>query len=130
MLGEFLLIAIDGVLQALIVIGVEFEWFTVRLPFGRRDAASAPLAGVGLFLVGAAIGGLSLWIWPYRLTAAGPIHGASLIMSPLLNGLVMDTFGRWRRRRGQPANHAATFWGGALFAFGMAGVRFWLMRAY
>jgi hypothetical protein len=47
----------------------------------------------------------------------------SLIVSPALNGLVMETYGRWRARRGRPRTHASTFVGGAIFALGIALVR-------
>ena len=34
-----------------------------------------------------------------------------------------------RANHDRPRTYLSTFWGGALFAFGMAGVRFWLMGA-
>jgi hypothetical protein len=125
----FLSIVLDGVLQALVVIGLELGWFTVRSPFGRREAAPVALALVGLLLIGGAAGGISLWGWPNRLTAPGPLPGASLVISPLVNGLAMDALGRWRAKRGWPPEHVSTFWGGAAFAFGVAIVRFWFVPA-
>jgi hypothetical protein len=54
------------------------------------------------------------------------VPGVSLVLSPLSAGLVMKAFGDWRRRRGGDPSFLATFWGGALFAFSFALVR-WLM---
>jgi hypothetical protein len=85
---------------------------------------------LGLVLIGAAIGGVSLYIWPDRLTVPGRFRGASLIVSPLVNGLALDMYGRWRRGRGGRPSHASTFWGGAFFAFGVALVRFIFVPAF
>ncbi len=95
--------------------------------FGRTDRQHPVAAGVGLFLMGAALGGLSCAVWPYQVAANGPFPGVSLIVSPLVNGLALEAIGRWRDRRRKPRSYLSTFWGGALFAFGMAGVRFWLL---
>ena len=46
----------------------------------------------------------------------------------MVNGVVADALGDWRERRGRPRSYLATFWGGALFAFGMAGARFLFFR--
>jgi hypothetical protein len=62
------------------------------------------------------------------LIAHAPVPGASLALSPLMTGVVMAFYGRWRSRRGHAISSASTFWGGALFAFGMALVRFLLVR--
>jgi hypothetical protein len=40
----------------------------------------------------------------------------------------MDRYGEWLENRGGSRSHVATFWGGALFAFGMAFVRFVWVR--
>jgi hypothetical protein len=49
------------------------------------------------------------------------------VLSPMLAGLVMHYYGRWRESRGSEPSYTATFLGGALFAFGMALVRFLLI---
>jgi hypothetical protein len=40
----------------------------------------------------------------------------------------MDRYGHWRESRGVEPSYSATFWGGAVFAFGMALVRFVLVN--
>jgi hypothetical protein len=96
--------------------------------FGRRDRHHPIVAGIGLLLIGGILGELSYWLWPYRIVAAGPYPGISLLVSPIVNGLLTEAFGTWRAHHDRPRTYLSTFWGGALFAFGMTGVRFWLMR--
>ena len=85
------------------------------------------MAGIGLGLIGGAMGWI-LWLAvPARVVTSGRIPGASLVLSPMLAGLVMHYYGRWRESRGAAVSYTATFWGGALFAFGMASARFLLV---
>jgi hypothetical protein len=98
-------------------------------PFGRRGRQHPVAAGAGLLLLGGLLGLASWWAWPYRVVASGPFPGISLLISPLVNGLLAEALGRWRESRERPRTYLSTFWGGALFAFGMAGVRYWLMGA-
>jgi hypothetical protein len=96
--------------------------------FGRRGRQHPVVAGIGLLLIGGILGEISYWVWPYRLVASGPYPGVSLLISPVVNGLLTHALGTWRANHDRPRTYLSTFWGGALFAFGMAGVRFWLMR--
>jgi hypothetical protein len=95
--------------------------------FGRRDRHHPVAAAIGLLILGAALGGISVLVWPYRVVASGPLPGLSLILSPVINGLLADAIGSWRDHHDRPRTYLSTFWGGALFAFGMAGIRFWLV---
>ena len=97
--------------------------------FGRRGRNHPVAAGAGLLVLGATLGLASWWVWPYRLVASGPYPGISLLISPVVNGLLTHALGTWRENHDRPQTYLSTFWGGALFAFGMAGVRFWLMGA-
>lgn len=72
-------------------------------------------------------GGLVTWLLPTRLLGAPAIPGSSLAVSPLLNGVLMHYYGLWQRQRRIHASFAATFWGGAAFAFGFAVVRFLML---
>ncbi len=75
-------------------------------------------------VLGAVAGGLATWLLPLRLLGAPAIPGASLVVSPFLNGLLMHSYGLWQARRNGRESLAASFWGGAAFAFGFALVRF------
>jgi hypothetical protein len=108
---------------------VELGFHSVGEPFRRRSRAHPGLAAVGLVLLGAAAGALTSLIWPARIFQPGPVPGASLVLSPLITGVVMHRYGEWREDRGRTRSSVATFWGGALFAFSMASVRFlWVGR--
>ena len=96
-------------------------------PFGRSDRHHPILAGLGLLVMGAAVGGLLRVVWPYPVLGNGPFPGISLIVSPLTNGLAWETIGRWQQGRGRPRSYLATFWGAGLFALSAAAVRFWLV---
>jgi len=97
--------------------------------FRRHTRAHPVLAGIGIALWGALAGVLASLVWPARIFQTVVMRGSSLLISPLVTGAVMEQYGRWRDRQGTPRSHLATFWGGALFAFSMALVRFmWVGR--
>jgi hypothetical protein len=90
---------------------------------GRQN--HGPVAATfGYLLLGAAIGGLSLWVMPRRLMSVGGVRGASIVLSPLFGGLALDLWGRYRRAQGHEPTRLATFYGGAAFLFAYAVVRF------
>ena len=111
---EFLLqIAIEMLFE----LGLEAMGESLR----RRRRSYPVIAFVGATLLGGVVGLVTSLIWPTRFFEPGPLPGFSVIISPLVTGLVMHHYGRWRKAK---ASYLATFWGGALFAFGMASVRF------
>jgi hypothetical protein len=103
---------------------IELGFEAVGEPFRRRSRAHPVLAGLGVALLGGAAGALTSLVWPARILQPGPVRGASLIVSPLFTGVVMERYGQWREDRGATRSYIATFWGGAIFAFSMALVRF------
>jgi len=118
-----LLLQITG--ELLIEVGVHSVGDSIR----QRGRAHPLLAGLGIILLGGLGGVLTSVVWPTRLFAPGPLPGVSLLVSPLLSAVAMEGVGRWRERRGQTRSYISTYWGGALFAFAMASVRFlWVGR--
>jgi hypothetical protein len=111
---EFLL---QIAIELLFELGFESTGESLR----RRRRAHPVLAFLGATLLGGAVGLVTSLIWPTRFFEPGPLPGVSVIISPLVTGLAMHHYGRWRNGKG---SFLATFWGGALFAFGMASVRF------
>jgi hypothetical protein len=106
---------------------IEGAWGLFGEPFQQRGRAHPVMAGIGLVLIGGAMGFILWLVFPARMVTRGRIPGASLVLSPVLAGLVMHHYGRWRGSRGAAVSYTATFWGGALFAFGMASARFLLI---
>jgi len=86
------------------------------------------VASVAFTLVGVAVGFLSAWMFPHPLVHPSKLHGISLLISPVLTGLVMAYIGRAWRRRGRTSVRIESFGYGFTFALAMALVRFWLVR--
>src|SRR5437762_3506492 len=88
-----------------------------------RPGRSFPLF---LILIWGSVSGLvSYLIWPHRMMRARQVvPGISLLLAPILTGRVMAWVGNRLRARNITPTALATFPGGALFAFGMALVRF------
>jgi hypothetical protein len=59
-----------------------------------------------------------------RLTPYYPLPGLSLVLSPIATGIAMHWIGEFWSDRGRDRPALFTFGAGALFAFGMALVRF------
>lgn len=108
-----------------ILIEVLWEFGAAVYKAGRpRGRRSMGVAVVGYAVTGAAIGALSLLVWPDRLLRPGPVPGLSLIISPVCVGVALHAWGWVRRRGGHATTNLATFRGGAAFAAGTALVRF------
>jgi hypothetical protein len=120
---------VEIVLQLLGELLLELGFHSTGDSFRDRSRAHPLLGRLGALLLGAIAGALTRIAWPGPIFDPGPFRGISLIVSPLVTGFVMDRYGEWRERRGGSRSVFATFWGGALFAFGMAIVRFvWTPR--
>jgi hypothetical protein len=112
--------------QALLELGLE----AVAGPFRRRRETNRVVAAVGLLGLGLAAGALTSLVLPSPILGLGLVPGLSLVVSPLACGVVLQAYGRYRLARGGDPSFLATFWGGALFAFGMALARFWLVGRF
>jgi hypothetical protein len=86
------------------------------------------LAALGMIIGGAIAGIITVVLVPQRIISTLSIRGISLALSPMITGLVMKGHGSWRENRGMKHSYFATFWGGALFAFRMALVRFLFVK--
>jgi hypothetical protein len=103
---------------------IEFGFQSIGDSFRQRTRSHPVIAGAGAALMGGLAGVLTSLSWPTRILQPGPFRGVSLLVSPVITGLIMDRYGQWREDRGAGRSFLATFWGGALFAFTMALVRF------
>ncbi len=127
---EFVLSALwEIVLQLVGELLLELGFSSFGEPFRERKRAHPVLAGAGLLLLGAVLGAATRLVWPGRIFPQGPVPGLSLVLSPVATGWIMHSYGEWCERRCSPRSFVETFWGGALFAFGMALARFlWVAR--
>jgi hypothetical protein len=105
------------------VLSRAFRLFKVKV---RR--ADPVVATVMFGLVGVSSGFLSALFFPHHLVHPTRLHGISLLISPILTGLLMAQIGRTVRRCGRQPVRIESFGYGFVFALAMALVRFWLVR--
>ncbi len=110
---------IELISQTLMELGIE----CAAAYFRRHTTLGTVLGLIFIPLLGALMGLYLSNMIPERILPKPGVPGISLFLSPLVAGLLMKLFGDWRRSRGHEPTIMATFWGGALFAFSMALVR-------
>jgi hypothetical protein len=113
--GEFL---IQLVVETLVQLG----FHSLAEPFRRPP--NPWVAAVGYTLLGALLGGISLWLFPANLVPA-PWRVVNLVVTPIAVGVVMAAIGALRAHRGQAVLRIDRFAYGYLFAFAIALIRFW-----
>jgi len=89
--------------------------------------ASPVLATVGYALLGALAGGWSLFLFPHPLVHPSRLHGISLLVSPLITGVIMALFGSMLSRHDRKVVRIESFHYGFAFAFGMALIRYFFV---
>lgn len=102
----------------------EFGFYSVLEIRKKRKARNPFIAFIGYLIVGAAIGGISLFIFPESFISNSKYKILNLIMTPLLAGAVMSFMGWWRRKYDQEIIRLDKFLYGYAFALSMAIVRF------
>ena len=103
---------------------LSFLWRKVRTARWKSRRVSLWLILPFLGVVGAAVGWVSVLAIPSPIFHPGKFRGLSLILSPLLTGLVMAFVGSKLKRRKEMPDPLESFSGGFTFALGMALVRF------
>jgi len=92
--------------------------------FERPETQNSFLATLGHAMFGLALGGLSLVLLPYHMVHPSKIHGASLIISPVIAGALLSLTGALLRKRGKKAIQIESFCYGFVFALAIALMRF------
>jgi hypothetical protein len=124
-LFEFLLELVLEILgQILVEAAAALGWESLKASFRREHKSRPVLAGIGFFLMGLFAGILSLLVIGRRLTPHAWVPGLSMVLSPIGTGLAMDSMGEFWQGRGKDRPPLFSFRAGAIFAFGMALVRF------
>ena len=62
-------------------------------------------------------------VFPDRIFKTIPLTGISLLITPLVMGLVMSLVGKWKVNHDRKPSFMATFLGGAMFGLAAAGTR-------
>ena len=110
--------------QIFVELMIEFGFGSIAESARQRSRSHPVVTAAGALLLGGLVGALTSLFVPTRIFPSTPLRGASLLLSPLATGAAMSAYGRWKERRARAHSFLASFWGGALFAFGMALVRF------
>ena|SRR5665213_50773 len=122
----------EALLEAGLQIAVEIlvSLFTrvISKPFAESPNVNPVATALGVGLLGAFLGFLSVVAYPHALMHPSRLHGVSLIVSPLITGFLMSQLGCLWRRHGRKAVPIESFGYGAGFAFAMALVRFLMLR--
>ena len=84
---------------------------------------SPTLAAAFYLLLGGAFGAASLVLFPHPIFHPSKLHGISLLISPVLTGLVMSQVGILLRRRGRESVRIESFGYGFAFALELAMIR-------
>ena len=96
--------------------------------FESLDHPNPVLASLGYAILGSLAGGVSLFVFPHPLVRPSRVHGISLLISPVVTGLLMSFIGSSLRRHGKKTVRIESFGYGFTFAFGMALIRFFFVR--
>ncbi len=125
---DFLLMFVDLLFEVLIqVVGEAILGMIVRSSrnaIKKSEPISPVLAAVGYLVLGAACGVVSIFFFPHPLIHPSRIHGISLLVSPVITGLIMAQVGLLLRRKDKNTVGIESFWYGFTFAFGVALIRF------
>ena len=101
---------------------------SIRNVLEESTAINPILAVIGYLLLGIAFGTASLRLFPHPLFHPSKFHGISLVVSPVITGLVMSQVGIVLRRKGKQAVRIESFGYGFTFALGLAIIRFIFVR--
>lgn len=89
-----------------------------------RGAKYTILTAIMYFGIGLFVGWISILIFPRSFARSESLPGISLIIAPVLAGLVMATIGSIRERQGKLVIRLESFSYGFVLAFGTALIRF------
>ena len=131
LLGEFISTIAektgDAIEATTDAIGSATETTTDALGSATEAAESTTKIGcwiVFILLVTGIIAGVAIsLVFPDRIFKTIPLTGISLLITPLVMGLVMSLVGKWKVNHDRKPSFMATFLGGAMFGLAAAGTR-------
>ena len=135
-MGDLLLLLLAGAAELVGEVLVEFigdalAAFALRAFrrfVGESMHIGTVLAAFGYLVLGLVYGAASVILLPHPLFHPTRIHGASLVISPVITGLIMAQIGLVRRRNDKDVLRVESFGYGFALALGTAIVRFFFAR--
>ncbi len=128
MLTILLEIVLELVVQVIGEFLLTLGWESIGHTMRGSRKANPIQAMVGTAILGSLCGAASALVQPERVLPASKLPGVSLVVAPIVSGVLMQAIGDRRRRAGKDTTILATFWGGTVFAFTLAVARFFLVR--
>ena len=100
------------------------------VPFLRATLSrtNPPFTILKFTVFGLALGFVSVLVLPHPLAHPSRFHGISLLISPIVTGLIMGLIGRRVRRRGHSPVQIESLAYGFIFALAFASTRFLMVR--
>ena len=126
-IAELLLEAFLEIIAAVFVDVVSAAFLDLFTGLKEAIQGSRVLTGFTYGLLGMLTGALSLLVLPHRVVHRERpfgFHGISLLISPIIAGLVLSCVGAVMRKWGKKVMPVETFGYGFAFALGMAVIRF------
>jgi hypothetical protein len=128
---EFLAAVVEILIEVILPLIAEVTLASVERSRSKAEEESEPggplLAGTLYLLIGIGFGVLTVLLFPHPFFHPSRFHGSSLVVSPVLTGLLMARIGLARRRKGQASVRLESFAYGFIFALGVAGIRFFFV---
>lgn len=118
---------LDIILEVIIPLIAELGSESISRKLFKNKTVNKYFALFGYIILGSLFGFVSYLIYPKRIVDTGALSGISIVVSPIIVGLIMKKWGEHRTRSKKNITVLATFWGGALFAFAYAIVRYLLI---
>ncbi|MEO3715421.1 hypothetical protein [Roseateles flavus] len=115
-------LAVELVGEFLLALVLEFGGRALLAPF--RAEPSPWVSCSGYLLLGALLGGLSLWLVPHQLVQQPSLRVLNLLLTPFAVGATMGWMGQWRAKRGLRVLRMDRFAYGYLMALSLGLVRY------
>ena len=127
-LAELLIALVQFICEVLLqIVGdvlAELGWNALREVFRPSQPPRRGLVLVGYSIIGAALGGLSLLVFPKHFAAGMPLRIATLALAPIASALVVAPMLPLLRRPGEPGDIWPRFWNAYVFSLTFALIRF------
>jgi hypothetical protein len=127
-LAELLIALVQFISEVLLQIAgdvlTELGWNALREVFRPSHPPVRGLVPVGYSIIGAALGGLSLLVFPKHFAASMPLRLATLALAPIASALAVAPALPLLRRPAEPEDIWRRFWNAYAFSLTFALIRF------
>ena len=123
LLGMILEPLLEALLEFIAAAILDLLLRSLKEVFTDARVRNPVLAFMGYGFFGIIFGGVSLAFFPHHLVHPSRFHGISLLVGPVITGLMMGATGAVLRSHDRPVSRLESFSYGFVFAFGIAVMR-------